>query len=514
MLKKISATVLAGMLAMPLAATAGGSETTLEALEQQVYELQKAIADLKAKDAQKSQEIADLKAKGPAPAPAGTEVQSLQKAVTDLEAKDAQKSKEIADLKAMGPAAAAPSWTDKVTLGGRARLRGYKIDNVWDFSDAGTSDKWSVFRLYTSLWANVKASDTISGRIQISNQNWGEIGLTGENVDNKLFVENAYVTASSLFNLPLTATFGRQNAMYGSGFVLFDGQSQTGSTSIYFDGVKLRWDIADKFMLDGLYLKDNEGNRDDNSDDDITLRGFYFTNTEDPFIGAKQELYALNRDDQGLSKSVCAYGYRISDKIDMGIDYSGEITIQRGDFSDTVDQDALGYKLDAGYTFKDVAIKPRIYLGYAFMSGDDPSTSDNERWDVMYGGWPQWGDLLAFKFLNVGPLNIISSYDPTYNDHSSTGGEAVYSNIKIATIGGQAKLIEKLSVDLSYSLLTIDETTMDDNFGNYYQATLKYQYAPPLSFSLYAAMIDPGDAFTSPNTDKAYEVFWEVDFRF
>jgi hypothetical protein len=480
MLKKISTMALAGILALPLVASAVSSDTTLEKLEQQVRELQQAIAELKAKDTEKSKEIADMKAKAPA------------------------------------MAAAAPSWTDKITLGGRARLRGYKIDNVWDFDDSGTivNDKWSVFRQYASLWANVKATDTISGRIQISNQNWGEIGSTGgENVDDSFFVENVYVTAANLFSLPLTATFGRQNVIYGSGFVLLDGQSQMGSTSIYFDGIKLRWDIADKFMLDGLYLKDNEGNRDDASDDDITLRGLYFTNTEDPFIGAKQELYALNRANEVVQTDIWALGYRISDKLDMGVDYSGEIAMQTGDASRTANQEALGYKLDAGYTFKDVAMKPRIYLGYVFMSGDDADTDDNERWDVFYGGWPQWGDLLAWKYLNVGP-NIISSYDPTYNDHSSTGGEAVYSNIKIATIGAQAKPIDKLSVDLSYSLLTIDQTAGDDDFGNYYQATLTYQYSQPLSFSLYAAMIDPGDAFTAPNTDKATEVYWEADFKF
>jgi hypothetical protein len=401
----------------------------------------------------------------------------------------------------------------ETTFGGQVRLRGYELENVWDFDDAIANDRWSVFRHKTSLFANVKVTDTVSGRVQITNQNYGETGSTGENNDSQVFVENAYVTVSDLFGLPLTGTFGRQNAMYGSGFVLFDGQSQTASTALYFDGVKLQWKISDKIMIDGLYLKDNEGNRDNGSDDDITLSGFYLTHLEDPFLGAKQELYALNRDDEGLEKSIWTFGYRISGKTG-GIDYAAEIAIQTGDYTDTVDQDALGYKLSGGYTFKDVGIAPRLYAEYAYMSGDEQGSTDSERWDVMYGGWPQFGDLLAWKFVNVGPYNVISSYDAAYNDHSTTGGEAVYSNMTIATVGAQAKPIEKLSVGLSASLLKIDETSGDDDFGQYFQAKFKYQYIKSLSFSVYAALITPGDAFSAPADDNASEVFWEVDFRF
>ncbi len=62
----------------------------------------------------------------------------------------------------------------------------------------------------------------------------------GDNRDNKIFLDNAYIEARNMFNLPVDLTLGRQNLIYGSGFVILDGQSQFASTSIYFDGVKLR----------------------------------------------------------------------------------------------------------------------------------------------------------------------------------------------------------------------------------------------------------------------------------
>jgi len=53
----------------------------------------------------------------------------------------------------------------------------------------------------------------------------------------------------------------------------------------------------------------------------------------------------------------------------------------------------------------------------------------------------------------------------------------------------------------------------DDEFGNYVQVSVKYKYSKNLSFSIYAAMIDPGDAFGTME-DKATEFMWEADLRF
>lgn len=323
----------------------------------------------------------------------------------------------------------------------------------------------------------------------------------------------------NLLGLPVEGTFGRQNLIYGTGFVLLDGQSQFASTSIYFDGVKLRWHITDKIMLDGLYMKDQENTTTNGANggagDDITLSGFYLTAKSCPVIG-QQEFYALNRKDEAIGKDIWMYGVRLSDKMANGFDYSLEGAIQTGDATKTLDQDAYGMKLDAGYTFKDAAWKPRLYANYSFLSGDsNASDTDNEQWDVFYGGWPQWGDLLAWKYLNLGTSNNLSNVYG-YDDYSNVTGEAVYSNIQIITFGASANLTEKLSANLSYSDLSFDETAagVDDDFGDYYQATFKYQYNKNLSFSLYGALLDPGAAFGTTNTDDATEVYWEVGYKF
>lgn len=453
-------------------------------------------------------------------------MQAMQEEIAALKSKKAEAPMEMGAAPAAAESSAA-DWAKKVSLSGQVRFRGYNLQNVWDFNDATDGDNWDVFRLKGSLKATVKATDDITAVVQLTDQTYGEgVGLPanadklvtapgeGDNRDNKIFLDNAYIEARNMLNLPVDMTFGRQNLIYGSGFVILDGQSQFASTSIYFDGVKLRWHITDKMYLDGLYMKDQEGNRDNASDDDITLSGAYFTANSCPVVG-KSELYVLNRNDQNMRKNIWMFGGRLSNKLDNGIDYSLEAALQRGDAMENVDQKAWGTKVDAGYTFKNVVMAPRIFAGYAFMSGDDPNTDDNEGWDVFYGGWPQFGDLLAWKYVNVGPGNSLAAvYD--YNKLSSTGGEAVYSNLQIMTIGANANLMKNLSGKLSYSNLKFDETYagVDDDFGDYYQATLKYQYNKQLSFSLYGALLSPGDAFTDPATDNATEVYWETDFKF
>jgi len=103
---------------------------------------------------------------------------------------------------------------------------------------------------------------------------------------------------------------------------------------------------------------------------------------------------------------------------------------------------------------------------------------------------------------------------PAWNEGSTTGGEAVYSNISMLSAGIGANLTSSLSAKFTYGLLTADETVAgaDDDFGDYYQLQTKYGYSKNLSFAMYAALIAPGDAFI--NDDDAYEFFIETNLKF
>jgi hypothetical protein len=60
-----------------------------------------------------------------------------------------------------------------------------------------------------------------------------------------------------------------------------------------------------------------------------------------------------------------------------------------------------------------------------------------------------------------------------------------------------------------------DETTdeIDHGLGDYYQLVAEYRYSEHLKFGMYAALIDPGDAFVG-RSDPASEAFWELNLGF
>ncbi|KPA13673.1 conserved hypothetical protein, secreted [Candidatus Magnetomorum sp. HK-1] len=410
-----------------------------------------------------------------------------------------------------------------VDLGGQVRVRGYQLNNMWDFNDDTDYDDWSVFRIKSSLSAKVNLGDGVTGHIQFTNQTYGEgISEAEDNKSNKVFADNAYIEVKKFLDLPLTLKFGRQNLMYGSGFVLFDGQSQMASTNVFFDAVKLTVNITDSILLDAIYAKDQENNRADDPKDDITLSGLYLTVKECPIMKAKNELYLLRRQDDSIGKDIGMIGFRTSNRLPIGLDYSFEMAYQLGDAAkagnDSLDQKAFGGKVEGGFTL-DMPIKTRLFAAYMINSGDDDPTDDeSNRWDVFYGGWPQYGDLFAWKALNIGPGNVISKVDPKYAELSTVIGEAPYSNLQMISIGGSSsyKNFSGKATLAKIFFHKVADTIDDKEFGNYFQLSAKYAYTKALSFSVYAALLQPTGAFDEvcDDPDDATEFFWETNIRF
>ena len=207
--------------------------------------------------------------------------------------------------------------------------------NGWDpVAKTGYDDEWSMFRVKGSVFTSVDMGDNVTGYVQFTNQTFGEnvweseakaFNSPEDNISNKVFLDNAYIDVKNLFDL-FTLRAGRQNMIYGSGFVILDGQSQFASTCLYFDGVKLSTNITENILLDAFYMKDQENKRADNvfgkgRGDDITFMGLYLTATGCPVIGGKQEVYVLNREDETNLKDIYLYGIRLSDKFENGLDY-------------------------------------------------------------------------------------------------------------------------------------------------------------------------------------------------
>jgi hypothetical protein len=402
-------------------------------------------------------------------------------------------------------------------VGGDVRVRYYDMQNIWDWNYGDDADHWAALRLRTRVWASVDLERGVKGMIRLANQNWGE-GVTDQRdamndrweqdgKSSKVFVDAAYVEVDRIFDLPANLRLGRQALSYGTGFVVFDGQSHVGSTAVFFDGARLRLTPGANVNADLIYLIDQENRRDETVPDDIVLMGLYLTHA--PSGG---ELYALRRVDDLLGKDIRLTGARFARTLAGRLDLSLEAGLQRGDAAFDIDQEAWGTKLEAGYTVAGW----RPFVSYVGMSGDDPATLDvRERWDVFYGGWPQFGEHLAWTYTNLGPGNGITRYDPTYAQGSSVPGEAVYSNLLMPTLGLEVKPHPRVTAKASWSWLRADQTApgVDDEIGTYAQIFAKYTYSKNLAFSVYGGYLDPGPALGN-NADPQHLVYCDAELTF
>lgn len=413
-------------------------------------------------------------------------------------------------------AAALPASATDLEWGGEVRVRGYALENMWDVDSDVDGDRWSVLRQRTRLWCTATLDRDVTAFVRFANQHFGEgvtypDGWEADNKSDKVFVDAAWVRVPGLFGLPMTLQAGRQDVMYGTGFVLFDGQSQTASTSAYLDGLRASWDLGGAGTLDLLHFKDQENRRDDASDDDVTLQGLYYSAGDAPFL---RDLYALHRTDQNLGRDVFVYGSRLAG--DLGVlDWSVEGALQRGDACPCQDLEAWGFTSEFGFDAPGSPAGLRIFGGLTALSGDDPTTPDtNERWDVIHGGWPRYGDLLAWTNLNLGPGNAVSGYDPGYADGSSQMGEVVYGNLVMPSAGFALAPVDALRIKAWWSPLRAHRVAAGSNdIGDLLQFSAKWRWSRELSFAVYAARLTPGAAY-GPDADPVTELFWEIDLDF
>lgn len=419
------------------------------------------------------------------------------------------------------PACAGDADTELV-IGGQVRVRGYSLENMWDLDGGDDADRWSVMRHRTRIFARAKLQRGVRGFVRLANQHWGT-GVTGaegddrweaDNKSGKVFVDAAWIELNEAFGLPLDARLGRQDLFYGGGLVICDGQPQLASTANYLDGVRLRVAAGAHVDVDLLYLKDQENARADAAHDDVTLSGLYVVRRVDGDRTAV-DLYVLRREDQSLGKDVRMLGARLARDPGAGLDYDLEAALQRGDFASGTSHEAFGGDARLGWTFANAAWSPRLHAGFVALSGDDPGTvSFNERWDVFYGGWPRHGDLLAWTYINLGAGNAMSVYDPAYGDGSSQIGEVVYGNLLMTTCGVDLAPGADLRLGASASRLRAHYAPGGAlDIGTYWQLNVRYAYTPQLSLALYAALLQPGDAY-GPGADAAHEIFWETRLTF
>ncbi|MGA2173693.1 MAG: alginate export family protein [Verrucomicrobiota bacterium] len=346
-------------------------------------------------------------------------------------------------------------------------------------------------------------------------------------------------------DLPATLTVGRQDIFLGDGWLVGDGTPEDGSFTTFLDAARLTYKLEDLHTtIDAIGLVQyarpdawlptiGPSTKAGDNVEPLTLtdqdekgailwvanKSLEYANLDGYFIykhdkrindypsqtfGDNGDIYTLGGRLSGLVEERWKYSvegaYQFGRKQDPELNQNGanpdlapsaQSTGYRG-------LDAFGAQSKLTYQFKDQC-NDQASLSFEFLSGDNPKTSGDEMFDVLWGRWPQWSEM--------------------YN---------VYSYVQETRVGQTANLIRfgptwtvnpmpKMEFDMSYYLLLADQdvptrdlnnafhqpaaseafTGTGDDRGQYLQAVLKYKFNQHLSGHLWAELLFPGDFYVN-----------------
>ena len=301
-----------------------------------------------------------------------------------------------------------PDYVEDLTIGGGTELyfMAYEKNALgFDKNDYNWVD--GVFRLNTTL----KLKSNVEFKLgMLYTGTFGQDYYDAEADTSKFNADDAYIKFSTLFNTPVDLTLGRQRINVEKGFLMSEGNLDF-STAIYTNSEKAspfaaRIDVNlepltllaywENIATDNLYQGFGKG-------DDIEAMGLnaHYNLTENKYVYAGavrwlSTIHDLQADPVSvLGKQVLVTYYLGTDLAFGPIHFEGEYAKQTGDSYDAVgastSQDAHAYFAFLKYSMDNVALKPWVEVGTYAFSGDDPATTDNEGFNTMTLGFPDWG---------------------------------------------------------------------------------------------------------------------------
>jgi hypothetical protein len=423
--------------------------------------------------------------------------------------------------------------TDWFEWGGDLRLRGIYAENVMFLLNEaeevfGFEDASYFFRIRGRVWgkagpffvdegAECPTGLSVYARVTSEPRYFAQRGFLGRNVPlwDEVVLDNLYVDWQRIGGAPVSVRVGRQDMVYGRGFVILDGTPLDGSRTIYQDAIKATVHLDElKSVLDLFYIN-NKGRqkriRPLNETEglvaafDTSVFGAYLINKQ--LEGHELHAYYIYKDEDALAGGSVNNIHTVGGLAQGGFggnwDYYAELAGQWGSAMGAP-RKAFGLSSDLGYTFKDTTWTPRVHGGFEYLSGDDPTTRTFEGWDPVLARWPHWSELYVYTLA------------------MEQGLPGQYTNVQRYTLGTSVCPAEKTRVDLDYSYLRANEHRnvvpaypFGDGYtrGHLLVAKLTHTWSKWVSGHVWAEYFHPEDFYTA-DTDEAMFLRWQLMFKF
>jgi len=457
---------------------------------------------------------------------------------------------------ALALALSAPAFAEvqNVKVSGDITVRGiFQEDFDLNDDNTGTTGNEEGFLSFVRLRVDADLTDNVSAMIRILNQRQWDTEIAS---DTALVIDSAYITLKELLYSPLTVTIGRQDVVYGDGFIVGAGRLQDieGALADYnqysmdngHDAITAVLDY-DPVTISIIYSKINETDLDGTAGSyDRTLYGGELSYDFDSY-DANLTGYFLVDDDGAFAEQITDGGdpafqnvhqYEESITYCLGLrgdvtpidnlDLQGEIAFQLGEISDTFqngtitdqadpanrDREAWALDVAGEYSWADVTYAPSLLLEYVYRSGEErANTGDYEAWNEMFTG-KFYGLIYDFLQGTNSVTNNTNSGIYATDDASDTNPT---SNNHLIKIAGTIQPIDDLSVELAWLGIWFDEepvASRDDEIGQEIDIIAVYDYTEDVQFALAAGWFLPGDYYQAGSDDNATSVMGSVSVEF
>jgi len=308
--------------------------------------------------------------------------------------------------------------------GFRERIRNTYLNNLFTFDDT-KDDETDMIRVRTNLWGKYTLNSHLSFFLQLTNE-FRPYLIDPKDRDftfDEIIIDNLYFDWTSGGENPISLRVGRQNLIYGEGFILLEGAPWDGSRAIYHDAIKLsikRGSTTIDFLgisntreeerlpvIRGEKLSNGElkGQPKDQPMNDgleqalgvyaihkcqtgARLDAYYIFKTEDPDpiipVSPITDQLKLNTLGGRLAKP-------LNERFSLTTEWAYQFGTQ-GDFN----QRSFGGYAYLSYLLQKQS-KGAITGGLIYLSGDDPDTKDNEGWNPLFSRWPKWSELYIYS---------------------------------------------------------------------------------------------------------------------
>jgi hypothetical protein len=243
-----------------------------------------------------------------------------------------------------------------------------------------------------------------------------------------------------------------------------------------------------------------------------------FTNDKTGNDGTGTDATAAGSTADRTTRTYCAMPYFVSKFGPLAI--QGELAYKWGQTeydtagSPDLDVKKLAYNIEATYSFGPAS----VMAGYAFISGDGNSSTDNEA--SAYGSvGNDWEKLFILTTNEVPCLTDLAGV----GNLSKDGNGASANGAKIIYGGATFSPLENVTLGAVIGTADADElssTYSKDDYGVEYDFTLNWKIYDNLTYTAIAAFLSAGDLYkeqgsiTEANFDDTYALFHQLQLSF